>query len=313
MTRPRRLLGVAAQAIALSAGVWFLFRTAASSWGSIALADLTPAWTPILLGSVLTAGTYLYLVLVWVVSLRWWDQKFAYLEAARVWFVSNLARFIPGMVWQLAGVAAMAHAREVSPLAATGGILLQQVVLIVTGLVVAAAWAPALLSAWTVAVPTGDMLALTAVGVVGLMLLLPRALPPLGQIVSRALRRPLNWPVLPTWEFAFYVVGLCLPWVTYGVAFWLFGRGILGAQAPSLRLAVGAFVASYVAGLIVVFAPSGLVVREAALVAALAPSVGGGAALVLAIGARLWLLIVELVTAVAVLAVHAVVYRTAQR
>jgi hypothetical protein len=313
MTRPRRLLGIAAQAIALSGGGWFLFRTAAQSWGSITLAELTPAWIPILLGSVITAGTYLYLVLVWVASLRWWDERFAYWEAARVWFVSNLARFIPGMVWPLAGVAAMSHARNVSPLAATGGILLQQMVLIMTGLVVAAAWAPALLSSWTVAVPTGDLLALTAVGVVGLVLLLPRALPPLGRIASRALGRPLSWPVLPAREFALYVVGLCLPWVSYGIAFWLFGRGMLGDHAPSFRLAVGAFVASYVAGLIVVFAPSGLVVREAALVAALAPSVGGGAALVLAIGARVWLLVVEVLTAVAVLAVPAVVFRKAER
>jgi hypothetical protein len=89
------------------------------------------------------------------------------------------------------------------------------------------------------------------------------------------------------------------------VAFWLFGRGLLGAQAPAFTLAVGSFVTSYVAGLIVIFAPSGLVVREAALVAALAPALGGGPALVLAVASRLWLLVVELITALGVLAVHA--------
>jgi hypothetical protein len=114
---------------------------------------------------------------------------------------------------------------------------------------------------------------------------------------------------MPTGEFAWYVGGLCLPWVTYGVAFWLFGRGLMGAQAPVFTLAIGGFVASYVAGLIVVFAPSGLVVREAALVAALAPSMGGGPALVLALASRLWLLAVELITALGVLAAHAALAR----
>jgi hypothetical protein len=130
-------------------------------------------------------------------------------------------------------------------------------------------------------------------------------MPVVASVVSRALRRTVTWPPMPTGEFVGYVAGLCLPWVTYGVAFWLFGRGLLGAQAPVFTLAVGAFVASYVAGLIVVFAPSGLVVREAALVAALAPTIGGGAALVLAVASRLWLLVVELLTALGVLAVHA--------
>lgn len=311
MSRPRRFLGVAAQAIALSAGVWFLLRTAQRSWGSIALAELTPAWIPILAGSALTSATYLYLVLLWVASLRWWGQRFAYLDAARVWFVSNLARFIPGMVWQLVGVAAMSHARDVSPVAATGGVLLQQIVLVVTGLVITAAWSPALLTHWTGTLPTRDLLGLTGLGVVVLVVLLPRAIPWLGRAVRYVLGRdrPLDWPALPTRGFAAYVVGLCVPWVVYGVAFWLFGLGLLGAQAPGLRLAVGAFVASYVAGLIVVFAPSGLVVREAAMVAALAPSVGGGAALVLAIGSRVWLLAVELLTALLVVALNALVRR----
>ena len=304
----RRALGILAQVIALGAGGWFLLRTASASWGTIALSDLHPAWLPILAASVLTAATYLFLVFLWVVSLRWWQERFPYLEAARVWFVSNLARFIPGMVWHLLGVAAMAHARDLSPLAATAGILLQQVVLVLTGLVVTAAWAPALISGWGGAVPAEPRLALTGLGVVLLVLVLPRAMPLMGRAVARVLRRPVSWPALPTGQFALYVAGLCVPWVAYGIAFWLFGRAILGSQAPGLALAVGSFVASYVVGLIVVFAPSGLVVREAALVAALAPAIGEGAALVLAIASRVWLLMVELATALAVVLLHGVVH-----
>jgi hypothetical protein len=47
------------------------------------------------------------------------------------------------------------------------------------------------------------------------------------------------------------------------------------------------------------------VVREAALVATLAPTIGGGPALVLALASRLWLLVVELLTALGVVATHA--------
>lgn len=305
----RRVLGILAQVTALGAGTWFLVRTAAASWGTINLGQLHLMWLPIVAGSLLTGATYLFLVFLWVWSLKWWDQRFPYLEAARVWFVSNLARFIPGMVWQLVGVAAMSHERDVSPVAATAAVLLQQVVLVFTGLAVAAAWAPALLARWTYGIQPGELLALTAGAMVLLVILLPRLMPLVGRLVSRALRRDITWPPMPTGGFAWYVAGLCVPWVTYGVAFWLFGHGLLGSQAPVFTLAVGGFVVSYVAGLIVVFAPSGLVVREAALVAALGPALGGGPALVLAVASRVWLLVVELITALGVLAAHALAQR----
>lgn len=305
----RRVWGILAQVVALGAGAWFLLRTAVASWGTITLAQLHLAWAPILAASLLTGATYLYLVLLWVLSLGWWRERFPYLEAARVWFVSNLARFIPGMVWQLVGVAALSHERDVSPVAATAAVLLQQVVLVFTGVAVAAAWAPALLARWSYGLQPGEMLALAAGAMILLVILLPRVMPLVARVVSAVLRRSVTWPPMPTVQFAWYVAGLCLPWVTYGVAFWLFGRGLLGARAPVFTLAVGGFVASYVAGLIVVFAPSGLVVREAALVAALAPALGGGPALVLALASRLWLLVVELATALGVLAVRALAQR----
>ncbi len=307
MTRGR-LLEILGQGIALGAGVWFLIRTAAGSWGTLALADLRLAWGPILWGSVLTAATYLYLVFVWVASLRWWGQRLRYIPAARIMFLTNLARFIPGMIWQLVGVAAMAQAQSVSPVAATGGILLLQVVLLVTGLAVAAAWAPALLSHWAVTIPPSVLLGFTVVSVVIVVLVLPPAIPVFSRIGGRLLGRSIEWPAPPRRAFALYVVGLCLPWITYGIGFWLFCRGLLGDQSPGLSLALGAFVASYVAGLIVLFAPSGLVVREAALVAALTPAIGGAPALVLALGSRLWLLGVELATALGAIAAHSIVY-----
>jgi uncharacterized membrane protein YbhN (UPF0104 family) len=99
-----------------------------------------------------------------------------------------------------------------------------------------------------------------------------------------------------------YVSALALPWVAYGVAFWWFSQSLLGAAAPSLGLAVGAYTASYVAGILAIVAPGGIVVREATLVALLSPAIGGDDALLLALGSRLWLVLLELVTAVFVLA-----------
>jgi hypothetical protein len=64
-----------------------------------------------------------------------------------------------------------------------------------------------------------------------------------------------------------------------------------------------------VAGIIAVFAPAGLAVREAAMVAMLTPVVDARTALVLAIGSRLWMIALEIVTAMVIV----VAYRARRR
>ncbi|HEX9582592.1 MAG TPA: lysylphosphatidylglycerol synthase domain-containing protein [Gemmatimonadales bacterium] len=297
------------QVVALGAAVWFLVDTGRDNWAAVVATRFTMAWGPLLLASVLTAGTYLFLVRVWVHSLHWWGQRLGVLTALRIWFVGNLARFIPGMVWQFVGIAAMVQAHGVSPVAATAAILLQQIVLLATGVGLVAAAAPALLGTWVVGLPPVAVPALAAAGVVIVIVILPRALPLIGRVLTRLTGSAVTLPAPPPMMFARYVAGLAAPWPVYGIAFWLFGRALFGDAAPGPLEAATVFVGSYVAGLIVVFAPGGIIVREAALVAGLSPLVGGGRALTLAVGSRLWLVALELATALGVILVH----RFAQR
>jgi len=78
-----------------------------------------------------------------------------------------------------------------------------------------------------------------------------------------------------------------LAWLGYGVAFWALARGILPTSDLSLRVAIGTYAVSYIAGYMAVFTPGGLGVREAVLFGLLAPSLGAEAALALSLGSRL--------------------------
>ncbi len=304
-SRYARFALIAAQVVAIGAAAWFLIHIAREAWPSLARFRIAPAPLPLLAASLLTAVTYFFLVWTWIASLRWWSQHLAYRDAVSMWFLTNLARFIPGTIWQFAGLGVMASRRGVSALAATGSVLLQQVVLLATGLLLTVALAPDLLGAWTTAVPHGVLLAIAVTGAVLFVWGFPRVAGWLRVFAVRVLKRELVWPAPPVRQFAAYVVALVLPWPAYGVAFWLFGRSLLGAAAPGLMLSIAAFTASYVAGIIAVVAPGGIVVREAALVAALSPHVGPDHAFLLAVGSRVWLVAVELVTAlIALAAVH---------
>jgi hypothetical protein len=220
----------------------------------------------------------------------------------RIWFLTKLARYIPGTVWQFAGLAALAAGQGVSPLVATGAVLLQQVTLLATGAGVTLALMPRLVRAWGAGLPLGAAWALVAALVLLGALFVPVTGRVIRRIAGRVTGRDVPWPEPPPRALAVYVSALTLPWIAYGLAFWLFGRAVLGPDAPGLGLAVGAYTASYVAGLIAVVAPGGIVVREAALVATLGPAVGADSALLLAVGSRLWLVLLELLTALLVLA-----------
>jgi len=290
-----KLLKTVAQIVALAAAVWVLIRTAQPNWRAILAARAALQWGWLGIATLFWLASFVFLVRLWTDSLAWWRQRLGPWAGLRMFVRSNLARYIPGAVWQFAGLAALAVQEGVSPAAVTGGVLLQQLVLLATGIVLSLAFAPALLSSSGLTLSRRSMLALVVAGLVLLVVVFRRVAP----LVSR--RVPLPNP--PWTSFARYVAGCTLGWVGYGLAFWLLGRALLGDAAPGVMLAAPAFIASYVAGIIAIFAPGGIVVREAALVAALAGHIGTDRAFLLAIAARLWAITLEILTVVAVLAI----------
>ena len=296
----RRTLQVAG----LAAAGWYLVHTAEAHRADLAAVPITFHLLPLLAASALTIVTWFLLVRTWAWSLRWWGQTLPMGPAVRIWFITNLSRFVPGGVWQFAHVSAEALGARISPVAATGAILFQQLVLLGTGLALTASLAPVLPAAATGNLHPAMALGLASLGVVAVIILLPVLAPVLERWTSRVLRREIRWPGPGRAELTRYVGTLVLPWLAYGLAFWLFSRALLGASAPGILPAAAAFIGSYVAGIIAVFAPGGLGVREAALVVLLSPVTGPAPALLLAIASRLWLVALEILTALGVLGWH---------
>lgn len=296
----RRLLQVAG----LTAAAWYLVHTAMAHRAELAAVPLTVRLAPLLAASTLTVLTWFLLVRTWSRSLRWWGDTLPYGSAVRIWFITNLSRFVPGAIWQFAHVSAEALTARISPMAATGAILFQQLVLLGTGVALTVSLAPVLPTSVTGTANPVLTLGLTSLGVAAVIILLPVVAPTLERWSTRLLRRDIKWPAPTRREMTAYVGTLVLPWIAYGIAFWLFGKALIGDAAPALLPAAAAFIGSYVAGIIAVFAPGGLGVREAAMVILLSPITGPAPALLLAIASRLWLVALEILTALGVLAWH---------
>ena len=288
----------ALQAVVLAAAAYYLVRVAAPHWPAIRSRDLAWRAGPLAASGVLVLTTLAVLLAAWTASLHWCGAQVRYRDAARIWFTANLARFIPGTVWQFASLAAMASRYQVSMVAATATVLLEQVVLLITGLLVIAALTPAVLHAawWQTALAAAAVL-----GAAGLAL--PRPSGRVGHWLERRLPGiRLLWSGMTPARLAMFAVTLVVPWVLYGIAFRFLALGLLGTPPGSWGFYVAAFTGSYVAGVIAVFAPAGLLVREAALIGLLAPLLGSGDAVILAAASRIWLTALEVLAAVVVLA-----------
>jgi len=230
------------------------------------------------------------LLSAWTASLHWCAARITVLDAAKVWFTANLARFLPGGVWQFASLAVMASRYGVSTAAATATVLLEQIVLLITGLAVVAFFTPAVLHAswWQ-----GALVVAIVLGVVIVTLPRARFVPSLGDV----------WSQMGPWHLLLFFLILTVPWLTYGTAFRLLALGLLGVSAAgSWGFYIAAFTGSYLAGVIAVFAPAGLFVREAALIGVLTPVIGGADAAILAVASRIWLTALEIIAGIIVLA-----------
>ncbi len=308
-----RWLRAGAQIVLIGGAVLFLVKTAREHAGTFSAWDGTADWPALLAASLLVLGAFAFMVLTWSASLRWWNTAVSFLSALRIWSLSNLARFIPGAVWQFAGLAALAADEGISPLAATGAVLLQQLMLLATGIVVAVMMAPGWVEPIAGGLPPIATAGIAIVALAAFCFLLPLVMPAIGRALGRIVKRDFAWPRPSAAAFTGYTTALVIPWLIYAAAFWLFARALLGESAPAFMVAGGAFVASYVAGIVAVFAPAGIAVREAALVAMLTPILDGRVALALALGSRLWMIALEIIMAAVVVALYRARGRPARR
>jgi uncharacterized membrane protein YbhN (UPF0104 family) len=246
---------------------------------------------------VLTA-IFLAQIQLWRIVVADLGSRVSYADAWRIWSFSQLGRYLPGKAWQVVGQVVLARDAGVPARTATLAAFLSVGFMISTGLLVSLVFVGRMvLERW------GALGLLAAVVVVGLGLS-PIAWPRVLRSGLRLLGRqevelPLpSRPALLRW-LLYYV----LSWLAHGLAFQLFassfgelGRGI----APQV---IGAYALAYVSGLVAVFAPGGLGVREGALGVILASFVGTELPVyAVAVAARLWNVAAELLVLAGALA-----------
>jgi hypothetical protein len=198
-----------------------------------------------------------------------------------VFFQAQLAKYIPGSVWQYAGRVTLArtHGLPVEPVSRS--LVIELAASILAGGVVALL----LLGWWGAAV--------VAVLLLGVSVYISRLDRSGGKLSAKGRFRSV---VVGTARAAPAYV---LIWAVIGAGFWLLAAAFVSADFEDLPVYAGAFAVAWLVGLFAVYAPGGLGVREGLLVLLLHRKIGAPEALLLAGVSRAMLTTIDVIAAAA--------------
>ncbi|MYI07141.1 MAG: flippase-like domain-containing protein, partial [Gemmatimonadetes bacterium] len=251
-------------------------------------------WTIVEFDVPLLAASFAILLVTFAIPAALWsrvivtfgEKPIPVFPATAMILVSNLGRYIPGKVAQIAGMAYLARRAGVSPVHATGAAVVAQILNLISAATLGGWVAYQTLGAgnvWSLAAGLGAVVAMVGfLYLGGAEALMRRFLKRVGEdceLPPAAGRRLLLW--LP---------GYFVNWLVHGAAFALLASG-LGIPV-TWGVATTAFAAAYFAGYMSLL-PAGIGVRESSLVLLLTPLLGAGPSVVLAVLHRVWISVIE--------------------
>jgi glycosyltransferase 2 family protein len=259
---------------------WTGVRTSLASLGFVPVAA---AMVGVLIGLFAT-------MLMWRLLLAALGSPLPVRAAARIMFLGQLGKYLPGSVWPVLAQMELGNAYQVPRHRSAAASVLTMLLSLLTGLLAALVTLP------FVAGPTPYRWAFLAAPIL-LMLLHPRVLNRVLDLLLRLAKRPgLEKPLTGrmmagalAWSFA--------SWIFFGLQIWFLATRLGAPDGKTALLAVGGFAFAWCAGFLVVFAPAGAGVREVLLIATLGPVLGAGAATAVALVSRVAMTAGDLLTA----------------
>ncbi len=277
-------------------------------WGFVAVAvaiggyAVARQWTEVRtalasLGFLAVAGALLSVLAALVATMQIWRVLLAALgsplparAAARIMFIGQLGKYLPGSIWPVLAQMELGTAHKVPRHRSASASVLTMLLTLLAGLLVALVTLPFVRGS------TSYRWVFLAAPVL-LACLYP---PVLNRVLNRLLRlarRPALEQPLTGRAVAGALAWALVSWVCFGLQIWLLIIRVGAPYGTGALLAIGAFAFAWCVGFLVVFAPAGVGVRDVLLVALLGPTIGVGSATAVALVSRVLLTAGDLITA----------------
>jgi uncharacterized membrane protein YbhN (UPF0104 family) len=295
---PRRLLAIAS-ALAGSPLVRCAFVAGALAMAGYAVArDWTRIWSAAgSIGALAGAAALASVLAALLATAQLWRLLLASLgsplsarAAARILFVGQLGKYLPGSLWPVVAQMELGRSYRVPRARSASTSILLLLLALISGLLTA------LLALPFAAGPLPYRWALLAAPFL-LAMLHPRILNRILARLLRMARQPALDTPLTAGTLARALAWAFGSWLCYGLQIWILAVRLGAPPGRTAALAVGGFAFAWSAGFLVVFAPAGAGVRDVLLLLLLSPVLGIPAATAVALVSRLLLTAADVLTA----------------
>ena len=241
----------------------WIFRPIIRNWDHFKNHVYEMSWSRLLLASAMFA-TFLFVfrAMAWRRILIGFGHRLPVAAATRIWATSEMARYLPGVIWQVVGRAYLVKPYGVSGSVCSASQVLELAIFLLANAIMAIG---CLLWNGTKQL-TGParnwMFCAMALVPILSVVLQPR----IFYGLMNAIMRRLGKPQIPR-QMGFATLAALLTWALAGLiwqslAIWVLTAGPLGLQFTKWWVVAGAYSLAWCAGFLAVWAPGGLGVRE---------------------------------------------------
>ena len=272
---------------------FFLGKMVWTNWNQVRDASFTFEVFPFVLSTLIFAFSYFIQIWAWYLITLKLGIALSPSETLKSWFYSQLGKYLPGKIWLLLSRFYFYESKgkskknisvalyfEMVTIIAAAGVIFLCVLFLYKEIGPFHYWRQ---SYW-----------LMLLFLLALLSLHPRFLQRiLNWILGQFSKEPLSLSI--SYADILWILFICIvSWIAGGIGFYLFIDSVYPVASQYILFLTGALAASSTLGLIAIFAPSGLGVREGALVYLLSFVMAAPIAVVISVLTRIWMTLIEI-------------------
>ena len=252
-------------------------------------------WTKAVISAFLLFLAYITAAIAWKTIISGFGHKVGLSDSFRIVYLANLGRYIPGKIWQVFGMVALAKEVGIPARTSLGSFVLAQAYSLPASFLLIPIFIGNIDSLEQLAIYKDLFYLAFAISFIAFLILFfkPGGLSGALNWVLKILKRePVDYK--PNFKnriaiFNWYL----LTWTLFGFAFHFFLEALLDNSTLPLNYAVGTYIAAYILGYISFLSPGGLGFREGVMTALLTPFLGVGVAVSISLIHRVWITCAE--------------------
>ncbi len=267
--------------------VFFLVKYLYENWRAVSLYRWQFKYGLLAISFGVVFLNFLFFIQIWRNLLNKFSSGLSFKKAFKIWFYSNLGKYVPGKIWSVMGMVYMCEKEGIPKAATLSSAILNQLLNVIGGLIL-------------VLILSGTKF----LSGMSKLYYLPLILVFVISLYPRVMEKILNWGLkklkkesvkvnLSFKENLFFTLLFMLAWGVYGLAFNIFILSLTDYSFNLWPFLTSIFVFSYILGFLSIFVPGGLGVREGILVYYLSSYFPLPVATLIALLSRLWMTAAE--------------------